>query len=117
MAKESTLGQKGRSCALVYPHVTPLIQKISNHEALKILFVYSRKIKQDFSMTQSPVNLVPRVSWPSDSFNSADSVFFSTIKTIKMLRDPWDKVNSPTSFDSLSLQQMVAAPTRIYSSY
>ena len=64
-------------------------------------------------MTQSLANLAPRVSWSSDSFNSADSVFFSTIKTIGKLRDPWDKVDFPTSFDSISLQQMVATLTRI----
>ena len=68
-------------------------------------------------MTQSPTNLVPRVSWPSYSFDSVDSIFFSTIKTIGMPRDPWDKVDSPTSFDSISLQQMVAIPNCIYSSY
>ena len=68
-------------------------------------------------MTQFPANLVPRVSWPSDSFNSVDSVFCSIIKTIGKPRDPWDKVDSPTSFDSIYLQQMVATPTPIYSSY
>ena len=113
MAKEDTLGQKGRSFALV----DPLIRKISNHVAWKIFFEYSRKIKQDSSMAQSPANLVRRVSWPSNSFDSANSVFFSTINTIGKLRDLWDKVNSPTSFDSISLQQIVATPTRTYSSY
>ena len=62
-----------------------------NHEALKIFFEYSRKIKQDSSMTQSPANLVPRASWPSDSFDSTDSVFFSTIKAIGKPRDPWGR--------------------------
>ena len=68
-------------------------------------------------MTQSPANLVPRVSWPFDSFNSVDFVFFSTIKTIEKPRDPWDKVDTPTSFNSTSLQQMVATQTPIYTSY
>ena len=68
-------------------------------------------------MAQSLANLVLRVSWPSNSFDSADSVFFSAINTIGKPRDPWDKVNSPTSFDSISLQQIVATPTRTYSSY
>ena len=117
MARESTLGQKRRSFSLVDPLVTPLIQKLSKHVDLKIFFEYSRKGKQDSSMTQSPANLVPRVSWSSDCFNSVDSVFFSTIKTIEKPRDPWHKVDSPTSFDSISLQQMVATPTRTYSSY
>ena len=45
-----------------------------------------------------------------NSFSNADSVFFSTIKAIRKLRDPWDKVDSPTSSDSKSLQQMVATP-------
>ena len=117
MAKEGTLGQKGRSFALVEPLVTPLVRKISNHVALKIFFEYSRKIKQDSSMTQSPANLVPRVSCPSASFNNADSVFFSTITTIGKPRNPWDKVESLTSLDSIFLQQMVATPTRIYSSH
>ena len=117
MAKQSTLGQKGRSFALVDPLVTLLIRKISNHVALKIFFEYSRKIKPDFSMTHSPTNLVPRVSWPSDCFNSADSVFFITIKTIGKPRDPWGKVDSPTCFDSISLQQMVASSTHVCSNY
>ena len=64
-------------------------------------------------MTHSPANLVPRVSWSSDCFNSADSVFFSTIKTIGKPRDPWDKIDSSICFDSISLQQMVATPTHI----
>ena len=54
---------------------------LNNHVALKILLEYFRKIQQDPSMTQCPANLVPRVSWPSEGFDSADSVFFSTIKT------------------------------------
>ena len=37
------------------------------------------------------------------SFNSADKVFFSTIKTIGKPRDPWDKIEYPASFDSSSL--------------
>ena len=88
MAKDSTLGQKGRLFALVDPLLTPLIRKISSHVALKIFFEYSRKIKQDSSMTQSLTNLVPRVSWSSYSFNSVDSVFFSTIKITGNPRDP-----------------------------
>ena len=72
-----------------------------NHVALKIFFEYSRKIKQDSSMTQSPTNLVPRVSQSSDSFDSTDSVFFSTIKTI----------------GKKSLLQMIDTATHIYSSY
>ena len=55
--------------------------------------------------------------WPFDRFNSADSVFFSTIKTIGKLRDPWDEVESPASHDSISLQQKVATSTRIHNSY
>ena len=47
--------------------VSSLVSKISSLEALKI-FEYSMKPKQDYSMTQSPANLVPRVSWPSDTF-------------------------------------------------
>ena len=51
------------------------------------------------------------------SFNSADSVFFSTIKTIGKPREPVNEVEYPASFGSMSLQQMVATPTCIYSSY
>ena len=115
MAKGGTLGQKGRSFALVDPLVTPLIRKIFNHVAVKIIFEYSRKIKQDSSMRQSRANLIPRVCWPSDLY--VDSVFFSTIKIIGKERDIWNKVESPTSFNSISIQQMVATPTSIYSSY
>ena len=68
-----------------------------NHVALKILFEYFRKIEQDPSMTQSPTNLVPMVSWPSEGFDSADSVFFSTIKTkiSKSQGTLGDKVDCP----------------------
>ena len=59
-----------------------------NHVALKNFFDYSRKIKQGASMTQSSADLIPRVSWPSDRFDSVDSIFFSTIKTIGKPRDP-----------------------------
>ena len=51
------------------------------------------------------------------SFNSANGAFFSTTKTIGKPREPGDKVEYPASFDSISLQQMVATPTRIHSSY
>ena len=51
------------------------------------------------------------------SFNSTDSAFFSTIKSIGKPRDLGDEVEYPTSFDFLSLQQMVATPTLIYISY
>ena len=54
-----------------------------NYVASKIFSEYSRKTKQDFSMTQSPAKHVPRVSWLFDRFDSVDSVFFSTIKTIE----------------------------------
>ena len=62
-----------------------------NHVALKIFCEYSREIKQDSSMTQSPANLIPRVSCLSDSFDSADSVFFSTIKIIGESRNRWGR--------------------------
>ena len=51
------------------------------------------------------------------SFNSSDNAFFSTIKAIGKPREPGDEVEYLTSFDSISSQQMVATPTRIYSSY
>ena len=41
------------------------------------------------SMTRSPTNLVPRVSWPTKSFNSTNGFFFSTVKTIGKPRDTW----------------------------
>ena len=46
-----------------FPLNTPLIRKLSSHAALKIVFEYSEKIKQDSSTTQSTAYLVPRVSW------------------------------------------------------
>ena len=51
------------------------------------------------------------------SFNSADSVFFSTIKTIRKPRSLVDEIEYPASFDSISMQLMVAATTLIYSNY
>ena len=37
------------------------------------------------------------------SFKSADSIFFSTIKTIGKPRDPGDEIEYPPSFDPISL--------------
>ena len=66
-------------------------------------------------MTQSPTNLVPRVSWPSDSFDCADSSYLALSKLSQSQETLGDEVDSPASFDSISLQQMVATPTHIYS--
>ena len=69
-----------------------------NHVALKIFFEYSRTIKQDSSLTQSLGIIVPRVYRLSDSFDSAESVFFSIIKTIEKPRDPWGQGSRSRKF-------------------
>ena len=68
-------------------------------------------------MTQYPANLVPRVSWPSESLDSGDSVSLALSELSESQETLGDKVDSPASFDSISLQQMIATPTRIYGSY
>ena len=79
-----------------------------NHVALKIFFEYFRKIKQD-----------SRVLWLSGRFDLI-ALIASSLALSELLESQEtfrDEIDYPTSFNSISLHQMVATPARIYTSY
>ena len=79
-----------------------------NHVALKIFFEYFRKIKQG-----------SRVLLLSGRFDLI-TLIASSLALSELLESQEtfrNEIDYPTSFNSISLHQMVATPTRIYTSY
>ena len=79
-----------------------------NHVALKIFFEYFRKIKQG-----------SRVLLLSGRFDLI-TLIASSLALSELLESQEtfrDEIDYPTSFNSISLHQMVATPARIYTSY